>query len=95
MDTGKYRKLVLTGKICGPYPSAPGLGRIHVIGLEIVYLLMYFRTRSTRPRFPTKRYNGTPLAVLGPYSTFRHCPTEVEISPFEIESREVQIIEMN
>jgi hypothetical protein len=42
MDTGKYRKLVLTGEICGPCPTCPGLGRIYVIGLEIVYLLMYF-----------------------------------------------------
>jgi hypothetical protein len=41
LDTGKYRKLGLTGKICGPYPGTPGLGRIYVIGLEIVYLLMY------------------------------------------------------
>jgi hypothetical protein len=27
---------------------------IYVLGLEIVYLLMYFWTRATRPRFPTK-----------------------------------------
>ena len=66
MDTGKYRKLVLTGEICGPWSGSPGLGRIYVIGLEIVYLLMYLWTRATRTRFRTKRCNGTPLAVLGP-----------------------------
>ena len=66
MDTGKYRKLVLTGGIWGSCPGSPGLGRMHVIGLEIVYLLMYFWTRTTRTWFWTKRYNGTPLAVLGP-----------------------------
>ena len=66
MDTGKYRKLVLTGEICGPWRGSPGLGRIYVIGLQIVYLLMYFWTRTTRARSRTKRYNGTPLAVLRP-----------------------------
>ena len=66
MDTGKYRKLVLTGEICGPWWGSPGLERIYVLDLEIVYLLMYFWTRATPPRVRTKRYNGTPLSVLGP-----------------------------
>jgi hypothetical protein len=66
MDTGKYRKLVLTGHISTPRPGSPGPELIYVVGLEIVYLLMYFWTRTTRARSRTKRYNGTPLAVLRP-----------------------------
>jgi hypothetical protein len=66
MDTGKYRKLVLTGHIRTPRPGSPGPELTYVVGLEIVYLLMYFWTRTTRARFRTKPYNGTPLAVLRP-----------------------------
>jgi hypothetical protein len=67
MDTGKYMKLVFTGHIRTPRPGSPGPELIYVVGLEIVYLLMYFWTRTTRSRFRTKRYKGTPLAVLRPY----------------------------
>jgi hypothetical protein len=69
LDTGKYRKLVITGGICGSCSGSPGLGRMYVIGLEIVYLLMYLWTRTSMIRFRTKRCNGTPLTVLGPYRT--------------------------
>jgi hypothetical protein len=65
MDAGKYRKLVLTGEIRGPSWGTPGLERTHVVGLEITYLLMYFWTRRPPRRFRTKRYNVTPLVVLG------------------------------
>jgi len=52
----------------------PGLERIHVLGLEIIYLLMYFWTRVHARRFRTKWLNGTPLVVLGPYGTmFKVC----------------------
>jgi hypothetical protein len=37
MDTGKYRKLVLTGEIYRPWWGRPGLERIHVLGLEIIH----------------------------------------------------------
>jgi hypothetical protein len=57
MDTGKYRKLVLTGEIYRPSPGA--LVRIYVGGLEITYLLMYSWTRPHRRRFRNKRYNAT------------------------------------
>ena len=67
LDTGKYRKLVLTGEICRRWRGRSGLERIYVEGLEITYLLMYFWTRSHPPRSPIKWCNGTPLAVLGPY----------------------------
>ncbi len=67
LDTGKYRKLVLTGKICRRWRGRSGLERIYVEGLEITYLLMHFWTRSHPPRSRTKWCNGTPLAVLGPY----------------------------
>jgi hypothetical protein len=46
LDTGKYRKLVLTGYIWRPWPGGPGPELIYVLGLEIVYLLMYFWTRT-------------------------------------------------
>jgi hypothetical protein len=59
MDTGKYRKLVITGYSCRPWAGCPGPQLIYVLGPEIVYLLMYFWTRATRPRFPTKTHNGT------------------------------------
>jgi hypothetical protein len=66
LDTGKYRKLVLTGEISRPSPVRAALELIYVVGLEITYLFMYFWTRPHRRRFRTKRYNGTPLAVLRP-----------------------------
>ena len=65
--TGKYRKMGLTGQICRPWGGRSGLERIYVEGLEITYLLMYFWTRSYPSRSRTKLWNGTPVAVLGPY----------------------------
>ena len=44
LDTGKYRKLVLTGGICRPSRGCPDGKRMYVLGLEITYLLMYFWT---------------------------------------------------
>ena len=46
VDTGKYRKLVLTGEISRPSPVRATLERIYVGGLEITYVLMYFWTRA-------------------------------------------------
>jgi hypothetical protein len=71
MDTGKYRKLVLTGEIWRPSTVRADLERIYVVGLEITYLLMYFWTRPDCRRFRTKRYNGTALTVLRPYRSAR------------------------
>jgi hypothetical protein len=50
LDTGKYRKLVLTGEICRPSPVRAALELIYVVGLEITYLLMYFWTCPHRRR---------------------------------------------
>ncbi len=66
VDTGKYRKLVLTGEIYRPSPVRAVLESIYFVGLEITYLSMYFWTRPHRRRFRTKRYNVTPLTVLRP-----------------------------
>jgi hypothetical protein len=41
MDTGKHRKLVLTGVFSRPWWGCSGLERIYVVGLKITYLLMY------------------------------------------------------
>jgi hypothetical protein len=40
------------------------LERIYVLDLEFTYLFMYSWTRAHWRRFRTKRFKGTPLAVL-------------------------------
>jgi len=44
MDNGKYRKLVITGMFYRSWVRGEVPGRIYIVGLEIVYLLMYFWT---------------------------------------------------
>jgi hypothetical protein len=60
MDTGKYRKLVINGYICRPWPGGPGPELMNVLGLEIVYLLMYFWTLNCVKKILDKNRKAPP-----------------------------------